>query len=310
MDNRTTIDTLSRLVQIVDAGERGYATAAVSIRHPGLKVLFKSYAQQRARLQEELQSEIERLGGDFEPRTSLRGTIHRGRLAILATMTIEDERREQGVIKEALIGERYALRAYQQALAGDLPEPTRLLLERQRAEIAEVVEQVELLREQDGYRMYVQLCDSETSVESAIQMLKSTGLHEAEIDRFFFFDEVERYDGKSVTAYETVLSGAVGAALWGGLSGALMAFAAVSPLRLEVIRGAGLLINWLAFLGIILAGSAFLGASLGLVIGASIAEEDTYDYEQHVAQGHTVIATRVDKARAPEVVRILEGNCA
>lgn len=310
MDNRKTVNTLSRLAQIADAGERGYATAAVSIRNPGLKVLFKSYAQQRARLQEELQSEIERLGGDFEPRTSLRGTVHRGRIAILATMTIEDERREQGVIKEALTGERYALRAYQGALAGDLPPPTRQLLERQRAEIDEVTEQVELLREHDGQRMYVQLCDSERDVETTIQSLKSTGLHEAEIDRYFFFDDVERYDGKSVTVYETILSGAVGAAVWGGLSGALMAFAAVGPLGLEAFPGAGLLVNWLAFLGLIVAGSAFLGAALGLVIGASIAEEDTYDYRQHVHDARTVIATRVDKDRAPEVVRILEGNCA
>ncbi|HZW02655.1 MAG TPA: PA2169 family four-helix-bundle protein, partial [Anaerolineaceae bacterium] len=184
MDNGQVVKTLSRLVEIADAGERGYATAAVSIRNPGLKVLFKSYAQQRARLQDELMAEIDRLDGGFDPPASLVGMIHRGRIAILATMTIEDERREQGVIKEALTGERYALRAYQGALTRDLPAPTRQLLERQQAEIQEVFDQVDLLREHDGRRMYVQLCDSASDVESAIQSLKRSGLPEGAIERF------------------------------------------------------------------------------------------------------------------------------
>ncbi|HZW02401.1 MAG TPA: hypothetical protein VFF68_00625, partial [Anaerolineaceae bacterium] len=70
------------------------------------------------------------------------------------------------------------------------------------------------------------------------------------------------------------------------------------------------LTNWVAFLLMILLGSAFFGAALGFVIGASISEEDTYEYQQHVTEAHTVIGTRVDQENANEVVRILEGNCA
>ncbi len=46
--NRRASKALDYLYRIVEAGEKGYAVAAANVDNRGLKLLFKSYAQQRA----------------------------------------------------------------------------------------------------------------------------------------------------------------------------------------------------------------------------------------------------------------------
>ena len=50
MADQAVVHTLSELYQITEAGEKGYATAAVNMPNLGIKVFFKSLAQQRARI--------------------------------------------------------------------------------------------------------------------------------------------------------------------------------------------------------------------------------------------------------------------
>jgi hypothetical protein len=56
----------------------------------------------------ELLAELRRNGDDWNPSSSLLGAIHRGRIAIFATMTIGEENIEQVVLKEITLGEGYA----------------------------------------------------------------------------------------------------------------------------------------------------------------------------------------------------------
>ena len=86
---------LGKLYRTVEAGEKGYATAATNTPNPGLKILFKIYAQQRAKFKEEIRSEIQHFTSNFNPGSSIPAMIHRGRVTIFAAMTIEKETRKK-----------------------------------------------------------------------------------------------------------------------------------------------------------------------------------------------------------------------
>jgi Domain of unknown function (DUF2383) len=78
-----------------------------------LKILYRVYAQQRRKFKEEIFDEIQRLGGHSRPRSNILGILHRGRIDIFAAMTIGDEGVENLLLKEILVGESTALRAYE-----------------------------------------------------------------------------------------------------------------------------------------------------------------------------------------------------
>ena len=165
MTDRSVINSLANLHKILDAGEKGLAVSALNIKNRALKVLFKAVAQQRARFKQEIRTELQRLGADFEPANSFLGMVHRGRINIFSTLIIETDGREKMILSEILLGEAAALRTYEKTLKKDLPADIRQIIERQYAEVRLTVEQVRLIRGRNGNRQLVFLYDSEKDVE-------------------------------------------------------------------------------------------------------------------------------------------------
>src|SRR5687767_13836959 len=170
------------LYKLVEAGERGYAVAASNVSNHALKILYKSQAQQRLQFKEEIFAEIQRLGGHARPGSNFLGLVHRGRIDIFAALTIGAENVEKVVLKELLLGETVAVKAYEKTLKKDLPPEIREMIERQCDELRKVVEQVRLIKEQDGKRLVLRLYDSQTDAEEALESLKSAGFSEKAID--------------------------------------------------------------------------------------------------------------------------------
>ena len=105
MSNRQVLKALNSLYRIVEAGERGYAVAAANVNNRGLKLLFKSFAQQRANFKTEIFKAMQHLGGHVQPpRSSVLAILHRGRIDIFAALTIGDENVEKMVLKEVVFG--------------------------------------------------------------------------------------------------------------------------------------------------------------------------------------------------------------
>src|SRR5688500_19697266 len=175
MDALYTRNALVYLYKIVEAGEKGYAVVASNVRTRALKILYKSYAQQRFQFKEEIFAEIQRLGGHARPGSNFLGLVHRGRIDIFAALTIGAENVEKVVLKEVLLGETVAVKAYEKTLKKDLAPETREMLERQFDEVRKVVEQVRLLKGQNGKRLVLRLYDSKTDAEEALQTRKSAG---------------------------------------------------------------------------------------------------------------------------------------
>ena len=62
MTEQAVVHALHQIYQIAETGEKGFATAAVNMPNPALKVLFKIYAQQRLAYKNEILQHLTRPG--------------------------------------------------------------------------------------------------------------------------------------------------------------------------------------------------------------------------------------------------------
>jgi uncharacterized protein (TIGR02284 family) len=299
-------NALIYLYRIVEAGEKGYAVVASNVSNHALKILYKSYAQQRVQFKEEIFAEIQRLGGHARPRDNFLGLVHRGRIDIFAALTIGAENVEKMILQEVLLGENVAVKAYEKTLKKDLSPETREMLERQFGEVRNVVEQVRLLKGQNGKRLVLRLYDSKSDAEESLQSLKRDGFSEEAIAMESWNHGIhsELYKGRGTTFLETMISGAVGGVIWGIVAGGL---AAIGILQIAAINSekAAPVILLLAILGLITAG-AFIGGMMGLFIGWSIASEDSYVYDNSIKHGEILMRTIVEAPRAARARHIME----
>ena len=299
MTDPKTQKVLHNLYKILEAGEKGYATAATNVHRPGLKILFKRFAQQRSAFKNEVLSALHTLEGDKKPASSIPGMVHRGRVAIFAAMTIEKDKQEKVILKEIALGEGVAIRSYARALASDLPPQIHEMVERQSEAIRKAREQISLLYGKDGKKLVVHLYNTENDAGKAIQLIKETDTT-AEVIQQITLKDADLYSGKGATVLETVLSGAVGGALWAGLTGILVGFGVVQSLgqataELPVMLGTWLLVA----LGFMLLG-IFISSVLALFIGLGIHEDDLYQYREIVDNYQILVNMLVDQTLAVE----------
>ncbi len=309
MNSQRVVKALGYLYRIVEAGERGYAVAASNVSNRALKILFQTFAQQRARFKDELISEIQRLGGHAHMSSSFLGIVHRGRIDIFAALTIGAENVEKVVLKEVMIGERVALRAYENTLKKDLPSEPRQLVTRQFEEVRRVVDQVRLMRGRKGKQMEVRLYDSKADAEKAFQALKKAGIpgNEIEMENLNSEKPMELYSGRGTTILETIISGAVGGGIWGTTAGILAAIGVfqmasfgmgnVAPTALRLFAA-------MSLLGLIVGGS-FVGGMIGLFIGWGVASEDRYVNDYTLKNGQVFMRAIVGESIASRAWRIM-----
>ena len=304
--NRGALRRLNHLYQICKAGERGFEVVAANVTNRGLKLILKTYAQQRAQFADELKGEIQRLGGAVSEQEFLLllGMIHRGRIDIFASLTIGAQNVENVVLSEALLGENTAVNAYQRAMATVLPAETRALLERQYQQVKETREQVALLRGQSGRRLVVRLFDSEQDVEAALRALEQAGFLREGIETVDVKQVTSVYTGKGNRVSEAVFSGAVGGALWGSLIGAVAGLSVAITPGMPVV-GDSPSRTWavVALGGTIL--GAVLASFLGLIVGTGVSEEDIYLYDESLKHGLKLVRLHTEAERAREAAQIM-----
>jgi uncharacterized protein (TIGR02284 family) len=296
-------NTLTSLYKIVEAGEKGYAVVAANAKNRALKILFQSCSQQRLKFKEEIFDEIQQLGGQAHPKDSVLGMIHRGRIDIFAHFTIGDENVEKVLLKEVLLGERVALRAYERTLKEDLPPEAHAMVDRQFREVRKTVDQIRNLRGQNGKRLVLRLYDTRKDAEQAFQSLKDARIPQSDI-------KIEDYNAPALapskspptTIFETILSGIVGGEIWGIIAGVL---AAVSILVIAALNGepASPTTVVLALLALMAQG-ALVGGMIGLFIGWGVTSQDRYVVET-VKQGEVLMQAWIDESLASKAWQIM-----
>ena len=298
---------LEDLSVILEAGERGYAVAAANVNNRALKLLFKTYARQRADFRAEWRELAGRRGA---PRrlVGLMAKVHRGRMDIFAALTIGEQNRERVVLKEVLVGESAALKAYERALEDGLPDGWTGPVERQYEELRKVVEQVRLLHGEHGRQLVVRLFDSQRDAQRALQDLQRANFDLSTVEQAAVEKETSSYQGeRRGRLVETILSGVLGGAMWGLVSGAL---AGIGVLQLPGLglEGAPAAVRGFAWAVTALAAifsGGFVGGMLGTFIGWGIQGGDAYLYNESQQRGQVLVRLRTEAQRAEEAAQIM-----
>ena len=143
MDKDDVIATLNDLIETSRDGEAGFRTCADGVKNAQLKQMFEQAAGRCRQAVSELQAKVRGLGGDPESRGSVSGALHRGWVDIKSTITGMDE---AAVLAECERGEDVAKKAYEEALAKDLPPDIRPTVERQYQGVRQHHDRVRQLR--------------------------------------------------------------------------------------------------------------------------------------------------------------------
>jgi uncharacterized protein (TIGR02284 family) len=303
--DKKLIRSLNGLRKICQAGAKGFEAVAANAANTGLKILLNGYAQQRAQLAGELQGEIERLGGEVSERDSIRGTIHRGRIHILANFTLGSVNVQNFVLNEALRGEEAAVSAYERILAEDLPAETRDLIEAQYTQVQAIHDQIQLLRGRADRRMFVQFLPTDAGVEQALRELERAGFDPESIETEDVQGVTGHRETKNRIVMETVVSGAVGGAIWGSIVGATAGLGALALAGDQFMLGGELSTTWAvtALSGACI--GALIGALLGLVVGLGTSEEHDYASNLSQKQGAKLLRLHIHPERSTEAAHIM-----
>jgi len=297
----------NRLLQINNASELGFNLAAVNVKNRGLKLILKSFAQERAEYARELRQLVQEAGGDPAEGSGWLATIHRGWINIKAAMTIGQGPTESVVLAEVTRGERAAHQAYQQALEQSLPVAVQTMLQQQYQGLRATEERIRQLRGREGQRTVVRLFDSEEDAQSAAGALADAGYPISSIEQLQMEELVVAYDaqGEGDTTFESALAGALVGAVLGIILGLVASVSAwMAPgeplLGASLIQTAGAIL-----LGALLAG-LILGGLLGVIIGTGLSQDDAYRYSDSLTRGALLLlvkTTEEDANRASEIMQ-------
>ena len=128
MDSQGQISTLNTLIETLIDSVTGYEDAASNADGSRFQEIFRTRAQERNRMVDELRSEVRRLGGNPEDDGTFMGKTHQRFLDLKAAVTGRDD---QSIINEVERGEDYLKEKFETALNGDtLTGETRSAVER------------------------------------------------------------------------------------------------------------------------------------------------------------------------------------
>jgi uncharacterized protein (TIGR02284 family) len=145
----TPASTLNELIETCKDGANGYRAAAEAVTESSLKATFTGFASQRDQFATELTGLFSKVGGAPAPEEhgSILGVVHRGWLAakgwVAEKITGHDEIQ---VLAECERGDEHAVKAYEDAIFGNLPASLQPVLMRQAAEVKRAYEMVKKLK--------------------------------------------------------------------------------------------------------------------------------------------------------------------
>lgn len=140
--NQEIINDLKGLVNIVNDGKEGYASASEVTDSGELKAVFLKYAAQRADYADELKEHIAQHGGDSDNQEGgILGALHRTWIDIKQALS---SREDAAILSAIETGEKAAIEKYDKVLEDYGSHLDHIvLLQRQRTGILEALKEIE-----------------------------------------------------------------------------------------------------------------------------------------------------------------------
>ena len=136
--SRDVIAALHDLIETCKDSDEGFRHAAQNMKSREVRALFENYARQADRFAAELETEVQRLGGNPEDHGIhgvFNGLTQPGWVTVTGKQTGEDE---AATLTECECGVHALEQSYAAALEKGLPERVRSLVERQHAQVKKV----------------------------------------------------------------------------------------------------------------------------------------------------------------------------
>lgn len=144
-DRQDVIDVLQDLVACCKDGEYGFKSCAEHAKRENLRAVLMQCSLDCARGAQDLNDQIQSLGGDVRESGSALGAVHRGWVSMKLALSTHDD---PVILGEAERGEADALTRYRKALEKPLPPAIRSLVERQLHAVQRHHDQIQMLRNQ------------------------------------------------------------------------------------------------------------------------------------------------------------------
>jgi len=304
------VHSLGRLARINVTAAKGFNVTAENAKNRGLKVLLKSFAQERAQFAADLLSEMEKLkpGSSAKETVSLSrmlGSFHRGWINIKSAMTIGQPSTERVVLSEVQRGEAVARSRYKDVLEKGLPEPMRQMVQQQFEEIKKDGQRIDRLAGTGQHRTVVRLFDTEAAASQAVSELEAAGFGDATIEHVTLEDVARVFSGEdSNLRRESVVAGALIAAI------IVVVLALIASLFTELLSTqslpqiVGLSLGQIIVLALVL-GAAF-GGLFGALIGVGITEEDAHRYADSLSRGNILLSVETSTDKADDASAIMK----
>lgn len=302
-------DVLKRLIETIRASERRFYHVAEHVRNRGLKLILKTYVQQRADFADALTRLLQQAGAEPPADGDLSGALSRGWMDVKATMIVRRHARQQHLLTEVADEEDATLQAYDQALEQPLSDDVKALVRQQAIEIERVQRRLRQLAAASDLRILARLYDDAEEAQQVLARLERAGFEHDDI----YSTRIEAVDlytddvaARRRSLKETILvAGGIGAGVGLVLSGLL---ALAHRLYFPEIGGiladtpAGVTIELIS--GGIVIGALF-GAIFGVLMGRDAAEDDAYLYAESLQQGDTLVAVFTDGAQVARAEQIV-----
>jgi uncharacterized protein (TIGR02284 family) len=276
------------------------------VKNRGLKLILKSFAQERAEFAADLRDLVQAEGGEAAEGGGWLAAAHRGWINIKAAMTIGQPATEAVVLAEVSRGERTARQRYRQVLESALPAQIEEVVRRQYEQLQVAAERIRELRGQEGARTVVRLFDSDEDARAAVAALVEAGFSEESVEQAQMDEVVVAYRAQEEghTMAESTFAGAILGAVLGVILGVVALISAGLAPDALLFGGSLLQTQILTFLAALVVGILF-GGLIGAIIGLGIVQDDAYRYTEGLKRGSLLLLVRADAERAARASDIM-----
>ena len=305
--------TLTDLSQACLNSQQAYAYAAQHTRNRGLKLLLKSYAQERARFRQQLgtlaAASGEPAGGEIAA-SEAGGAFGRGLANVRAWFSVRRQARQRLLLRKVQEAEGAAVAAYTRALSNQLGGPVEKVVRDQLRSVQNAQRWLDgLAARRTGDALLVRLYEQPAQVEQVVAALEGKGVTQDQI----YVADVQQLTPDAADAserersrWETMLV----AALIGAVIGAVIVlpFALALRIYLPQVNGifattpTGVLLEYVV--GGLIVGAIF-GLYFSIFIGQDIVEDDAYFTAQSLDKGTLLVAVPATAANRAEIERVL-----
>jgi uncharacterized protein (TIGR02284 family) len=307
--DQPVINRVEQLILLCEESAKRFYNAAEHVRNRGLKLILKSYIQQRVRFVHELNSLVNRAGVESSPNEPVTEGLSRGWSDIKATMTVQRQGRQQLLLSELASEETKVLGEYTQALKEPLPAPLLSTLERQYADLRTVQRRLALLAENADHSILVRLYNQATEADRVVQQLKRAGfaaddIYTTSVDQLDIYTDDRPQKRRSMR--DTVVTSVLLGLLLGAGLGLLLALAQRTYFPqlggIFTSTPGGVMIE-LIVTGALIGG--LFALIFGLFMGRDAVEDDAYLSAESLRRGDTLVAVFTDQASVAEAERII-----